>query len=169
MFYTVYRTSTTGHFGYTAYNGTWEMFHMGCSTLWDPEVTISCENGRFNFVSAYDRETTLIPGITTRLVHNRKGSLAATLRFEGDGLYTFLCPGQSYLMEDRGGKYLAFSGSRCVFTMKRAEPGSYVPEIVRSDYIGQDVEAWFEVQAAEDLPLPTQALFAAFPLLRFAQ
>ena len=167
MFFTVYRTSTTGSFGYVAYDGTRELFHIGSSVMWDPEVTISCENGRYNFRSTYDRETTLIPGITARNIHNASGSLAAVLRFEEDWKYSFLCPGKAYRMEEIRGEYLAFDGNRCVFSMKRAERRGIVPAVVSSEYIGQDVEAYFEVSAEEDLPLPTVALFTAFPLLRF--
>lgn len=164
----IYRVSTTGNFGYAAYAGGRKVFASGCSTVSrHPEVWINCENGQYRFESTMDPEVTLIPGTTARRICNQSGTAAAILRLEDRG-YTLLTPGQAFSVEDRDGKILAFSDrGEAVLQLKRLDRSTPVEEAVRRQNPYFDLEPWFDLSARQDLPLPTIAILATFPLLRF--
>lgn len=166
MYLRVYRGSVTGWFGYLACEAEQEVFQCG-SSFSSPSPPVEITGSNFLLESNYDRDTTLIPGLTSRRIINRRKNPVADLRFEGDGLYTLICREGEYLIEDRNGKYLAFSRqNRCVFTMKRLSGGE-VPAAVREANRMLDLEPYFEIMAEPEVSLPLVAVLASVPLLRF--
>ena len=158
--YIGYRYSTTGAFGYIFCEDSVEKCRVGCSVIPSPPVYIHGKDR--NWVSKFDNETTIVPGLTRTVKDEKTGAEAARITLKDVGRFTI--NNSIDVFCDLEGKYTFYANNALIGRITRFEGScSRLPEVA-----GCDVEPYFDVMIKEGLDEEQVMLMTAFPLLRFS-
>ena len=158
--YIGYRYSTTGAFGYIFCEDSVEKCRVGCGVIPSPPVYIHGKDR--NWVSKFDNETTIVPGLTRTVKDEKTSAEAARITLKDVG--RFIINNSIDVFCDQEGKYTFYANNALIGRITRFEGScSRLPEAG-----GCDVEPYFDVTITDGLDEEQVMLITAFPMLRFS-
>ena len=167
MAFIVYRLCATGVFEYVGYDDVSQICSI--SSIVAPNVPVFIAGRGFRYVSSFDINTTLVPGITRRSILTEPGNqIAGVLRWDGNGEYTLIFNHVQYHILGDSQKYILKSENGAVLLeLRRISHDTPIPDHVLAQNSWYDITPMFELCTYASLPDVLISIFTALPMLEF--
>ena len=153
-----YKYSATGIFGYAFYCGGQKICTAISCTV--PSSAVWIQGYGIRWKSGFDKESTLVPGLTTRYVFDDANAQVARLVYKSSGEYEIA---EAVLVRCGEISYSFFRDGEVIAQISRCEEKN----IWKPASIGDDCEPWFAVDWEQELNPALRLLILSFPMLRF--
>lgn len=159
-----FQYSATGVFGYTFYRNGSKICMV--SSLVVPSPTVHIHGSHRDWMSPFDQESTIFPGLTRYVYRADSGQEECRIVYMADW-YEIRIGTDVYCVSENDGEYIFSAGERQIADITKISRQEAEKISAPQDEPNYDVKAYYRVDAAEEIPENALMAILAFPMVRF--